>query len=143
MPPSTIQIKHDRLLELLSDGGDVTIRFDATRAGICVPSHLINLFDVTLVIGYNRAQPIPDLKITHDTISATLIFSGQLKYCIVPISTLFQISNGSRQSTWWDSVPPSLMSAPTTKPPLDSQLATTKKSATREKAKKLGWRVIK
>lgn len=62
-------------LKMLKKFSIVSIGVDTTHLEVVIPSHLLGIGDIELQYGLNLANPIPDLDVGDDGISATLSFN--------------------------------------------------------------------
>lgn len=62
-------------LKMLKKFPLVSIGVDTTHLEVVIPKHLLGVGDIELQYGLNLANPIPDLDVGYDGISATLSFN--------------------------------------------------------------------
>lgn len=76
---------------LLDAYGLISVHLDARGDDVIVPSYLKTTPHLMLDIGYNLPVPIRDLVIDEKGICATLSFSRQQFFCVIPWSSIFAI----------------------------------------------------
>jgi hypothetical protein len=73
-----------RMLELLLEKTWPYITVDTAAKDLVIPDNLRKNPKVVLQIGYNMANPLPDLTIDDFGISVTLSFGGSYQLCKIP-----------------------------------------------------------
>lgn len=77
---------------ILKQGGTLSVHFNP-QLGANVPPQFRNERHVRFDYGYNMPHPIPDLELTKDGISATLLFAGRERETFVSWKSVLAMSN--------------------------------------------------
>ncbi|MFO0692934.1 MAG: ClpXP protease specificity-enhancing factor SspB [Polyangiales bacterium] len=91
--------------------GSVFVHLDPRTPGVEVPRRFTSEPQLVLQIGLDLPIPIPDLRVDHDGILATLSFSRTPFTCVVPWEAVFAlVGEDGKGMVWPESVPPEIES---------------------------------
>jgi hypothetical protein len=108
-PATSATSKREVFEELLRIRSKVFVNFDPRAPDVTIPQQLRGQPRCVLMYGRNTKIPIPDLRVDHRGISATLSFGGTKEHTYVPWSSVFAIlSEDKRGKLWEEDVPPDL-----------------------------------
>lgn len=86
--------------------GPVTVRVDARRPGVRVPSLVSDHRALELELHHGGYPPIPDLVLGREQVSATLAFFRLSFPCVIPWTAVFAVSGTVGPGVvWWADVP--------------------------------------
>jgi hypothetical protein len=95
------QLKRQIVSQLLGELDYVLIVVDPRYPGVTLPAELVDLGQpVGLHIGFRLTIPIPDLQLEDRGISGTLSFNHTPFHCVLPWSSVVQISVGDEHLIW-------------------------------------------
>lgn len=104
--------KRAEIEKAIASGVDVYLSIDARRPGVWVPEYLMNVPNLTLVVGLNLRIMIQDLELKADMLVGTLSFSDSLFYCEIPLSSIWGMRAGADNlpMIWYDAMPDEIVS---------------------------------
>lgn len=105
------QIPKYRMAEMLLQTGEtVVVHLSPKVAEVDVPDWLMGKDQIVLEIGRDMAVPIPDLHVSEQGFSGTLVFRGYPRYVFVPWTAVFGIylKSTGRGGAWGEDIPESV-----------------------------------
>lgn len=101
-------VQKRKLFEQLLGEGIAALHLDPRVAGVYLPSYLTD--QPVLVLNYSYRYGVGDFRFDDKAVEATLSFSKQPYFCIVPWSAVFAVTTDSRTqgSVWQEDLPPEL-----------------------------------
>lgn len=101
-------VQKRKLFEQLLKEGIAALHLDPRVAGVYLPSYLTD--QPVLVLNYSYRYGVGDFRFDDKAVEATLSFSRQPYFCIVPWSAVFAVTTDARTegSVWQEDLPPEL-----------------------------------
>lgn len=101
-------VQKRKLFEQLLGEGIAALHLDPRVAGVYLPSYLTD--QPVLVLNYSYRYGVGDFRFDDKVVEATLSFSRQPYFCIVPWSAVFAVTTDARTegSVWQEDLPPEL-----------------------------------
>jgi stringent starvation protein B len=97
-----------KLFETLLEAGVAALHLDPRAAGVAVPGHLTD--QPVLVLNFSFRYGVKDFRFDDKGVEASLSFSRQPFYCVVPWSAVFAVTSDDRTqgSVWQEDLPEEL-----------------------------------
>lgn len=111
-----------KLFETLLEAGVAALHLDPRAAGVAVPGHLTD--QPVLVLNFSFRYGVKDFRFDDKGVEASLSFSRQPFYCVVPWSAVFAVTNDDRTqgSVWQEDLPAELGEREPAGSPPDAEL---------------------
>jgi hypothetical protein len=90
-----------QILEHFISKGNTHVVLQSQADGVCVPEYLKRDPYVTLLLGYDVAVPIPDLRIDDSGVTATLSFNRSPFLCAFPWDAVVAITDMDGRGIGW------------------------------------------
>jgi hypothetical protein len=101
MPGPISKLKHSVVASLLDQEDFILVVVNPACPGVHLPEELMQMDKpVGLHVGFRMTEPIPDLTLNPDGITATLSFNRTLFRCSLPWASIVQISAGDEHLIW-------------------------------------------
>jgi stringent starvation protein B len=97
-----------KLFETLLEAGVAALHLDPRAVGVAVPGHFTD--QPVLVLNFSFRYGVRDFRFDDKGVEASLSFSRQPFYCVVPWAAVFAVTNDDRTqgSVWQEDLPPEL-----------------------------------
>lgn len=111
-----------KLFETLLENGIAALHLDPRASGVAVPGHLTD--QPVLVLNFSFRYGVRDFRFDDKGVEATLSFSRQPFFCVVPWSAVFAVTNNDRTqgSVWQEDLPEELGETEPAGAPPDAEL---------------------